>query len=493
MKKIDYSFGGINMKNVMKSVFGLIIFSVVLFSCKVRVETHEHTFGEWTVTVDSTEEAEGKKEKVCTVCGYKVTDVIAKKAHVHTIATDWSSNAEKHWHTASCGKEVHNEDEAIHTEDDGTVTAEPDCVTKGEKVFKCKICNVFLRSEDIPAKGHTEDEGTITTTATFTSVGVVNYKCTDCNEELGKELYCGPFGEDGNTATASSTYVYFGVFPKTVKASTITVNEEEIAVMGPNTYYKGSDGEWYAKIIANPNSSSYKYSDGTTITKVETYFKVEPIKWKVLTADYNETGNTLLLAEDVLTGNVPYYVSTSNRSIGDSIVYANNYKYSTMRAYLNGKYEDDDTQPATYENTGLLQTAFSTSSRALIAETNVINTAETTGYSEDTYATTYACKNTTDKIFLLSESEVINILYGFGKYNSSGTSSGRIRVTTDYARANYAQYTNDSCTCFWWLRSPADGDAKSARYVDLSGYAGSYTRINGLNYSIVPALTISLK
>ncbi|MEE1166974.1 MAG: hypothetical protein UHP28_07475 [Treponema sp.] len=31
----------------------------------------EHTFGDWTVTKAATEEAEGSKERVCTVCNYK--------------------------------------------------------------------------------------------------------------------------------------------------------------------------------------------------------------------------------------------------------------------------------------------------------------------------------------------------------------------------------------------------------------------------------------
>lgn len=43
----------------------------------------EHTFGNWTTTKEATEEAEGSKERTCTVCGYTATEVIEKLAHTH--------------------------------------------------------------------------------------------------------------------------------------------------------------------------------------------------------------------------------------------------------------------------------------------------------------------------------------------------------------------------------------------------------------------------
>ncbi|MCQ2613590.1 MAG: hypothetical protein MJ183_08340, partial [Treponemataceae bacterium] len=168
--------------------------------------------------------------------------------------------------------------------------------------------------------------------------------------------------ETGDVASVNSTYVYFGMFPKTVLPlnSTVTVDEAQSVTMGANTYYKGSDGYWYAKVKEDGCIMGYErheefsnqYSDGTA-TKSEwensyRYFKVEPIKWRVLTADYNGTGKALLLAEDMLNSNIQYYVAISDRTIGGKTVYPNNYKYSTVRAYLNGTYESGDTQPKTY-------------------------------------------------------------------------------------------------------------------------------------------------
>ena len=66
----------------------------------------EHTFGDWKVTQEPTEEAEGTKERSCTVCEYKVTEVIDKLAHTHKFATDWTKNETHHWYAATCGHDV---------------------------------------------------------------------------------------------------------------------------------------------------------------------------------------------------------------------------------------------------------------------------------------------------------------------------------------------------------------------------------------------------
>ena len=38
----------------------------------------EHSFGDWKVTEQPTEDTEGKKEKTCSVCEYTVTETIQK-------------------------------------------------------------------------------------------------------------------------------------------------------------------------------------------------------------------------------------------------------------------------------------------------------------------------------------------------------------------------------------------------------------------------------
>lgn len=243
------------------------------------------------------------------------------------------------------------------------------------KKFLSAFAAVTLLCANAVLMSCSSDDDSISTTGTPPT----KYTCTNCNTEYDTEakknncaeqigcpnkFYETAVNIDGTSATASSTYVYFGVFPKTVlpKANESIITTETVA-MGANTYYKGTDGNYYAKVLENAcgSGTEYKYTDGTQASVRSAnsyrYFKVEPIKWKVLTTDYNSTGKALLLADDILT-TVPYYVSTSSRTINSATVYANNYKYSTIRAYLNGSYESGDSQTKTYENKGFLQTAF---------------------------------------------------------------------------------------------------------------------------------------
>ena len=331
-------------------------------------------------------------------------------------------------------------------------------------------------------------------------------------------------------STGTWTYVEFGDWPQTIKAEGVDVDETKSKTMGMFTCYLGSDGNHYVKAEENANGSGteYKYSNGDqagqggTSTK---WFKVEPIVWRVLTTNYEVPeggtgGNALLLAEHILTGGVPYYVSSDTREITKEketgtetvIVYPNNWQYSTVRAWLNGRYEANDTQDKTYTDKGFLQTAFTQSAWDKIAATTVDNSAASTNPASDPNLwengeNPYACGNTTDKIFLLSEEEattgahlkekgITDEDYGFDEYSDSGEGSTRIRVTTDYAKATGAYQSSTEGYGGWWrLRSPYCDYEFSASVIYSSGNAnrsnvyGVYSTYGG----VVPALSISLQ
>lgn len=311
----------------------------------------------------------------------------------------------------------------------------------------------------------------------------------------------------GLAATEASEYVLFGVFPKTIKKDDVKIKEKATVTMGGSTYYKGSDGEYYAKVTVKPNLGYYSYSDGTSVIDGNVdYFKVEPIKWKVLTKDYNGTKNALLLAEDILTAGVPYYEDYENtRTIDEKTVYQNNYEHSQMRAYLNGlAYQGQSGEVAKWKGNGFLQTAFTENAQKKIATTTVDNSAESTSdatgtlpKADGTYSSDsedYTCGDTEDKIFLLSEKEVTTNTYGFVAYDKYGVETSRIRISTDYALANCAYMNFDeNLGARWWLRSPNFAFADTARCVTESGYADGMDYIKDIVKGIVPALTISLK
>lgn len=292
--------------------------------------------------------------------------------------------------------------------------------------------------------------------------------------------------------------VTFGTFPQSEKTDdTISVDETDSKSVGSFTYYKGSDGEWYAKL----NSK---------------YYKVEPIKWRVLTENYDHDNNTstpgkkLLLAENILINCKYYDYSDVNRTITSATIYPNNYEHSRVRAYLNGlsyqkKNANDSAQEAdnTFAGKGFFQTAFTTQEQSAIASTTVVNDAAST--NPDSNATLWnggvnpyvSDTPTEDKIFLLSEQEVTKTDYGFAAYNEFKgdgihDDSTRIRMTTDFAKDSGAyQSTTAGYGGSWWLRSPLYGGHSGARDVYYDGCADRSYRVFYDNVGVVPALCLN--
>ena len=304
-----------------------------------------------------------------------------------------------------------------------------------------------------------------------------------------------PAGTDGSVGKTGK-YVLFGDWPQTIKAENVTVNESKSVVVGAHTYYKGSDGCWYIKIMENKASGyegprGFRYSDGTKVQnkykKSYRYFKVEPIKWRILTSNYNGTGKKLLLAEVALTcepfndtwgdyarfeaidGSQYYFtldVTLRKRNDG-SYIQHNNYEHSRIRAFLNGiSYLQGDenayvkgTPPVTRTNDefvgrGFLQTAFSPEAQSKIATTTVDNSSrknaglsivqeltaldakiyEGNVYYEKgenhkrTYFPKFTSNNTKDKVFLLTPADVIRKDYGFIEVPPTVTPENALKI-----------------------------------------------------------------
>lgn len=310
----------------------------------------------------------------------------------------------------------------------------------------------------------------------------------------------------GGTQDPVFTPVYetLGSWPQTVKVDSVTVNESETKTAGAFTYCKGSDGQWYAKIKENACGSGYKYSDGTTVARSSAnsykWFKVEPIKWLVLTTNYNGTGKKLLLSEKILANCAYYDYYNVNRTVSEATVYPNNYEHSKVRAFLNGisyqKKDSDSVEQAACDdflNKGFLQSAFTAEELAKIVETTVDNSADSTTASGDNFIkdASYACANTSDKVFLLSAREATNGEYGFLAYYRDDTGNARIRPTTDYVKASGAYQTpKEGPGGWWWLRSPV-ADGRYARNVGDYGRANDSTSVSITYYGVVPALCVS--
>ena len=112
------------------------------------IDKAAHTFGDWTITKEPTEEAEGSREKSCTVCGYTVPEVIEKLAHTHKFASEWTKDEENHWHAATCEHTTEVSGKAEHSFGDWTTTKEATEEEAGSKERVCSVCN-YKKTEEI--------------------------------------------------------------------------------------------------------------------------------------------------------------------------------------------------------------------------------------------------------------------------------------------------------------------------------------------------------
>lgn len=277
--------------------------------------------------------------------------------------------------------------------------------------------------------------------------------------------------------TREGDYIYFGEYPQTIKSADVTVGD----VADGDGYYLGSDGARYAKVAAYPYGSDYTFSDGSAVTRGNTYyFKVEPIRWRILSED----GGSAFILADGIVANHYYHHTSFDTTIEGETVYANNYKHSDIRAWLNGEF---------------LNAAFGEIAQSLIKTTEVDNSVYSTGYSPNKYA----CENTFDKVFLLSYREVTDSAYGFESSSRTYDTARRMTVS-DYARSTGARMdtSSDYFGCgYWWLRSPYYYDSNDARGIYYygnadgnyaNGYADIYYRVDYDYHGVVPALNITL-
>ena len=252
--------------------------------------------------------------------------------------------------------------------------------------------------------------------------------------------------------TREGDYIYFGEYPQTIKSSDVTVGDV---------------------VVADPWGSGNTFSDGSAVTEGNTYyFKVEPIRWRILS---ESDGSAFILADGIIANHY-YHHTLSRTTIEGETVYANNYKHSDIRAWLNDEF---------------LNAAFGEAAQMLIEITEVDNSVYSTGNSS---SNEYACENTFDKVFLLSYREVTDSAYGFAI--SSTYDTARRMTVSDYARSTGAyMYTSSSyfgCG-LWWLRSPDNRNGYYARRVSDYGYAGGHNYVDhGDHCGVVPALNIIL-
>jgi len=460
--------------------------------------------------------------------GHTTTKTEAKAptcTEVGNIEYRYCSSCQKYFSDEACTEEVLQENTLIAAK--GHKLTENTDSKYLKSAATCTQAAVYYKS--------CEDCGTASATETFaygdkSNHTYVNGNCSGC----GAAAPYTRVDADGNVSTTGS-YILFGSYPQskvtdsslcntlpTVANSTGTLPTASNAngwtdygyyISGSVTSYMWYidatyNGEKYRGVYFTsyrPYYTSYSSSTGNTnqddngySTSTVYWFKYEPIKWRILT---ESNGTAMLLAEMIIDSQEYYNKASSgttrsrtavanyndayyagNGTTVSGSVYDNNYQYSNVRKWLNETF---------------YATAFSDLQKALIATTTVNNSAATTTDANGniTQATSYACSNTNDKVFLLSEKEVTTTSYGFASYSTNDTA--RQKKTTAYAQCQGAYtysttgYTYTGCG-WWWLRSPYSDYSYLARRVDCGGYASVSSSVYSASEGVVSALNIRL-
>lgn len=204
------------------------------------------------------------------------------------------------------------------------------------------------------------------------------------------------------------------------------------------------------------------------------WFEWEELQWRVL-----DTASGLVMCETIIDSQpynsfLYYGIGANDEEAywGDAnkAHYANNYEKSSVRQWLNNDFYN---------------TAFSSLQRELIVSTELDNSAYSTSYS------VYDSATTTDKIYLLSYSDVTNTAYGFDSeiysYDTARQAQG-----SDYAKCQGLYVDATDGYSRWWQRTAGDR-SHFARYIDYDGVINDdRTGTGNTNIGVRPALNLDL-
>ena len=257
--------------------------------------------------------------------------------------------------------------------------------------------------------------------------------------------------------------------------------------MGPSDYMKYADvsygGEKYRAVtftLYRPAASGgipavlgdYSLQDNYGYYKSNVYwFKYEPIQWRILDPTLGLVVSEKSIDAQAFSNFVLNYYGDSSRSY-----YANNWAHSSIRSWLNNDFYN---------------TAFTSSQRANILTTDLENMNYTT-MRGDSKSSIYDCDDTSDKVFLLSYDEILNLDYGFS--GSPSASDERVAYGTDYARCQGLGEKAEEISA-WYLRTSANRGDRALLVapdgsVETDG-AGEECFVGATIWGIRPALRLS--
>ena len=223
-----------------------------------------------------------------------------------------------------------------------------------------------------------------------------------------------------------------------------------------NVYRKVKINE-YRPEWTDETSSSFQYYNGYT-TGNTYYFKWEPIVWQVLA---KESDGVYVMSKTLL-----------DSQAYNNYCEATTWETSTLRTWL---------------NEGFYAAAFSGDEQAKIVSVTHSNESTPEDYPYDSVIS--GGNDTTDKLWVLSYSDIINNAYGFSMYGRTADEARKAQGT-DYAKSQGIYVDSSTGNSEWRLRTPGD-DVHNAFVVDSFGYSGA-SYVNLTDDGIRPAFKLNL-
>ena len=334
--------------------------------------------------------------------------------------------------------------------------------------------------------------------------------------------------------TREGNFIYFGYWPQTLERDeNVIAKLNEMAGTIPEytiytvlekpenwLYYEDTTYIWYIDVIysgtkyrgfymkefrpAINGSLGYPIIRDNHYTNHQVYwFKVEPIKWRILTTSNNSAYlmsdvalDAFWLEPNIYPGfyNDEYGVFRKDQNGNMDGTYANNWEYCFLRRWLNENFYNEvfnDLQKEIIKTTRLDNSARS------------CNPDEYPTYYPDTYNSQNApgenkyaaqCKDTEDKIFLLSLRDITTTAYGFNK-DVRAEDPARNLFATDFAKFRGSPmdiYEEKYVT--WYTRSPTLGGNNGYATFVLDRHQKGAMKSTSLvpDGGVVPALWIKL-
>ena len=433
-------------------------------------------FGAWYEVSPATCATAGVERRDCESCGdYQTREISPTNNHEYT---ERKYDDMQHWQECICG-EV--QDGSLQAHYGGKATATEKAV--------CELCNQAYGELDLPRNENgiilpgpesyeRLEDGTINFGAypqRLVTNGVVKARLN---------ALAGTLPTSGNSRQWTSYAYYYGQGDKnSALNATDYMWYQDIVYEGES--YRGVYFDKYRPDLTNYKSganNSHQDNNGYYVGEVY-WFAYEPLNWQVLE---ESDGVAFLLCNLIIDGQ-EFYDNYQERTVDNWKVYPSNYAQSNIRKWLNETF---------------YQTAFAVLQQSMIEVVEVDNSAKSTNpYGNlsqwDTGVNNYACANTYDKIFLLSEEEVTIPNYGFSAaFDKADTA--KYKKASDYAKCQGVSIIKGQELAYaqngaWLLRSPDSADYHNIRRVSADGFAVDTSYASCIREGIVPALKLNVR